>query len=236
MANTIPPIVAFDYVKRMIKFMPLDQIMARLVNRVAYYMWMDAPWRWTLGSLPVVPLIANTQDYTAAFPSDFLYPVSCYIVRGSATAGDIAPGRELQIWPTMETARGVLGNPSMIAWIGTAGTNGTVRINPIPGQVNTIENVIGLYKKSMTPFTNSTVYTGTMPFDDEWFPVFEEGVLWQAYLFADDRKAGEASGIGEKMQFSGQRAVFESALQHMREREPLITVSPFGPTQKDTKK
>ncbi len=92
---------------------------------------------------------------------------------------------------------------------------------------------MGLYKKTMTTFTSATIFTGLMPFDDEWFWVFEEGFLWQAYLYADDRRAGEAVVEGDSVKFNGQRASFEAALNVMREREPLLYLDSQRAEQKD---
>lgn len=221
MASTRTPSDAFDYCKRMIKSMPLDQVLVRGINRVASHMWMYAPWRWTLASTPTFNLASNTQDYTINYPADWLYAVTATIADGTS------PERDLRIVPVLPTNVGLVGQPSMISYPAAAGTaSGTVRVFPKTATISGTQTVLGLYKKVMTQFTAATVWSSTMPFDDEWFWVFEEGLLWQAYLFADDRRAGEAV-FDEKtgaVKFNGQRGNFEAALLVMSEREPLPLV------------
>jgi hypothetical protein len=233
MAATKKPIDAFSYAKRYIKNMPLEEVRTAIINRVSYYMWMYAPWRWTIGSTPTITLTANTSDYTMAYPSDWLYAI-----RATQTDGNNSE-RPLEIVPSLETNVGFIGNPNSIAYPAAAGSaSGLVRVSPKPGALTGTQVIVGLYKKIMTPFTNETIFSGSLPFDDEWFMVFEEGVLWQAYLYADDRRAGEVSIDTQNniSRFTGQRAIFETALAMMKDREKLIMVSPFSVDQKDIRK
>jgi len=233
MASTRKPAEAFLYAKRFIKSMPLEQVRTDVINRVSYYMWMYAPWRWTLGSTPTITLAANTQDYTMNYPADWLYAV-----RATQTDGTKSE-RPLEIVPSLETSVGFVGNPSNISYPTAAGTSsGLVRVSPRPGGLTGTQVVVGLYKKVMTAFTDQTIFTGTLPFDDEWFWVFEDGVLWQSYLFADDRRAGDVATDSQSgaARYSGQRAVFEAALTMMKDREKLILVNPFAIDQKDIRK
>lgn len=233
MPSTKKPYEAFDYAKRYIKNMPLEQVRTDIINRVVNYMWMYAPWRWTIGSTPTITVTANTQDYTINYPSDWLYAIRATLVDNSSVE------RPLEILPALETDVGYDGNPNYIAYTGTAGqVGGPVRISPKPAQVTGTPLVIGLYKKTNTAFTNQTIFTGTLPFDDLWFWVFEEGILWQSYLFADDRRAGDVTmdAGNNTPRFSGQRAVFEAALAIMADREKLLLISPFNVDRKDIKK
>lgn len=233
MAATRPPADAFNYAKRYIKNMPLEEVRTDIINRVANYMWMYAPWRWTVSSTPTITVAANTQDYTMNYPSDWLYAIRATMVEGSGAE------RSLEILPALETNVGFVGNPNYIAYTGTAGqVGGPVRISPKPAQVSGTPLVIGLYKKTNTAFTNQTIFTGTLPFDDLWFWVFEEGILWQAYLFGDDRRAGDVGTDSQSgaAKFSGQRAVFEAALTFMKDREKLLLINPFSVDQKDIRK
>ncbi len=232
MASTVPPIVALDYSKIFIKKMPLEQVFLKLANRIAYMMWMYAPWRWTIGSTPQFTLVAGQQNYTIAYPADFLYALDAAITNGQLNENN------LKIIPSIETTSNLIGNPTAIAYMGNAGDMaGLVRIQPVPAQLpaSPPQVINGLYKKTMTAFTARTIYTGVMPFPDEWFWVFEEGVLWASYLYADDRRAGDASMDPKsgKINFSGQRAVFEAGLERMRTREPLLLTDPQNVDQKE---
>lgn len=228
MASTRSPYYAFEFCKRQIKSMPLDQILLRGVNRVTEIIHMYAPWRWTLGSLPTFNLASNTQDYTINYPADWLYALKATVADGTS------PERLLEIVPALPTNVGLVGQPSQIAYTGTASqSNGPVRISPKPGTITGTQPVLGLYKKTLTPFTSETIYTGTFGFDDEWFWVFEEGLLWQAYLFADDRRAGESQVDNDgKVRYNGQRGNFEAALLSMQQREPRPILAPFQEVQR----
>lgn len=212
--------------------MPLEQVRPAIINRVAYYMWMYAPWRWTIGSTPTITLASSTSDYTINYPADWLYAI-----RATQTDGTNSE-RPLEIVPSLETNVGFVGNPSQIAYTGTASqTGGPVRVSPKPGTITGTQVVVGLYKKVMTAFTSQTIFTATLPFDNEWFWVFEEGILWQAYLFGDDRRAGDVvADQNGNVKFSGQRGVFEAALTIMKDREKLLLINPFMVDQKDIKK
>lgn len=237
MASTKNPIDAFDYARIMIKNMPLEDIQVKLVNKVAFYMWMYAPWRWTLGSVPTVtPLVNGTQDYTINYPADFMYTY-----RATLLVAPTPPHRNLEVVPSLETNVGFVGQPSQVSYPAAAGAvAGLVRITPKPVvPTGVVQAIIGLYKKSMTVFTSASIYTAFMPFDDEWFNVFEEGVLWVAYQYADDKRAGEASVdvSSGKTQYSGQRGTFEAALAAMADREKLPSINPFdqSPAKEKTK-
>lgn len=232
MAGTIPPVQALDYAKVFIKKMPLEQVFLKLTNRVAYMMWMYSPWRWTLGSTPQFTLVAGQQNYAIAYPADWLYAVNAAITNGQLNEND------LRIIPTIETTSNLIGNPTSIAYMGNAGEGaGLVRIQPVPAQlpVSPPQIINGLYKKTMTRFTARTIYTGVMPFPDDWYWVFEEGILWAAYLYADDKRAGDATMDPKngKVNYSGQRAVFEAAMASMRTREPLLLTDPQNADQKN---
>ena len=221
MASLFKPLDAIDSAKLFIKNMPLERVQVSILNDVAYMIWMAAPWRWTLGTIAAVPLVAATQDYTVSLPADFLHAVSIYITDGDK------PVRYLNIEPLFPADVGVKGQPSRIAVTGSAGGSGTYRLSPKPGTISSpAPSIFTLYKKIMTKITDATVGTaGVQVFDDEWFWVYKAGVLWMSYLFADDQRAGSVTATRDgKVQYSGQRAVFEAGLEFMKQHEKLPVV------------
>lgn len=215
------PSDAFDYAKVFIKRMPLEDVRVRILDSVHKMIWMAAPWRWTIGALPNLTLLANTQDYTVALPADFMYGVTSF----ATEANDKAP-RPLAVEPILPLG-GLVGQPSRISFSGTPGTDGTARLLPIPGAVpSPAPIIISQYKKKPTTLTPSSIYTdGILVMDEAWAYVFESGVLWQAYLYADDSRAGTTNYDSRgQYAFTGQRAIFEANLTSMREREKLLTV------------
>lgn len=219
MAANFRPVDALLYVKAMCSFTNIDNesTRERLLDDVNKFMWMYAPWRWTIGSFPVVTLLAATTDYTVTLPADFLYLIYSYMTDGAN------PDRVLKIEPALPTIVGVVGQPSRVAISGTT----TLRVSPKPG--TTIPNatsIISLYKITAPSITSQTMYTqGVQIFDDEWFWVYQEGCLWKAYLYAHDfNKAGGVitDGAGKK-QYTGQYGSFIAALELMTEREKIPT-------------
>lgn len=214
MAATKRPIEALDFCKRFIKNMPLEQVQTEILDQVNKMMWMAAPFRWTVGTLTAISLANNTQDYTLAPPADFLYLIHSYIADGSTTP------RILDVEPALPADVKLVGDPTRVAYVGS----NTFRVAPKPGTGVGTQQIISFYKKTAPSLTDSTIQnTGVLIFDDEWFWVYTSGVLWLAYLFGDDQRAGGASvdPTTGKYQFTGQRAIFEANLLIMKQREAI---------------
>jgi hypothetical protein len=226
MAATYKPSDGFLYVKTMVKNMPLEDVQTRMLQDIANTMWMAAPWRWSLGSITPFPLVSNTRDYTVSLPGDFLKLQSGYI----NVAGDT--NRPLHITSFLSPDQTTVGQFNDISLI--PGTPNKLRINPTPGtlaadQTNT---VILLYKKSCPVLTKQNVDTGgILLFDDEWTWVYEEGLLWWAYRYADDDRAGTTTATNDgKIQYNGQKGVFMASLMDMRNGELLPATGDRGDT------
>ena len=230
MASTIKPFDAINFAKRYIKKMPIDDpvLVSRLLNDVSAQMWMAGPWRWTLGGFAAnTALTSTTQDYTVTVPNDFLYLVDVYLADGAST-------RHLHIDPFLPATEIVQGLPSKAALIGAS----TLRLYPKPGtQPSSAPSIVLTYKKQAPVITSSNMNTaGTQVFDDEWFWVFEEGVLWRAYQFADDQRAGNTTLTSDgKFECTGQRGAFETALEEMKSREKMPTWEYNNPPAAETK-
>lgn len=219
MASTYAPIDAFSQSKVFIKMMPLENVQAFILDNALKMMWMAAPWRWTLGNFPVVTLASSQTDYTVTDPADFLtlQPNAAYI---SAGGDDV--GRDVEVVSAIHSAgKRVSAATSQVCHPAA----NTIRISPKPGAtVTSGTQLVALYKKTCPVITKATAHTpGIQVFDDEWFWVYVSAVLYQAYLYADDGRAGNVqfSG-GAAPTYSGQRGVFEANIQLMREVEPLL--------------
>jgi hypothetical protein len=118
----------------------------------------------------------------------------------------------------------VSGQPSQVA-IQTVGNNTVARLLPAPGQFPIgapTQTVIATYKKVAPKLDKTTVMTaGYMLLPDEFFWVYQEGVLWRAMSWAQDPRAGDVQVQGDKVAYTGQRAAFEAALQQAAETEKL---------------
>lgn len=213
MASTIPPIAAFDYSKRGIKNMPLDQIEVRLLDDINKQFWMAGNWRWTIGTLAAIPLVSITADYTLAVPTDFLYLVAAYISDGAGVT------RYLGIMPTLPANGTVSGIPDFISYQGS----NIFRVSPIPGTLpSPTKELICYYKKKAPTITARNAFTaGTLVFDDEYFPVYSAGVLAAAYAYGDDQRSGTVTVDGRgTVAYTGQRALFMAGIARMAQIEP----------------
>jgi hypothetical protein len=234
MASTYQPIQAFDYAKRFIKNMSLEQVQVDILDQTLKYMWMAAPWRWTLGAFPSFNISANVQQYTVTCPADFLYLLYSYMA-----VKETASIRVLSVEPILTTFLAQYGQTSQIAVNSPVpGGSTAVNIYPNPGALDPVYSatIYSYYKRTSPVLTSLNIFTaGTQVFDDEWFWVYESGVLYYAYLFADDQRAGGAQidPASNKVTFTGQRGVFEANILLMKEREKLLSISPpmGGPDQ-----
>lgn len=230
MAATFQPASAFEYAKSFLKRMPLEDIEVPILDEINKMIWMAAPWRWTQGSLPATTLTSNTQDYTIVTPSDFLYVLSGYVSDG----GNVY--RNLNIDASLPPDVKVVGNISRIAHQ----TGNSFRTFPRTGTLPTspVQQMILQYKKVAPHVTNKTQFTpGFLVMDDDWFWVYNAGVLWKSYLWGDDSRAGGVTvAANGTAQYTGQLGTFRDALRIMAEREKLPLVEPaelINPKQKN---
>jgi len=229
-ASTYYPRQAIEYAKTYIKSMPLETVQVRILDDVNKYIWMAAPFRWTLGNINPITLVSNTQDYTQTTPYNFISLVNCYITDGAGVV------THLRTMPSLPPNVGINGNPRFISYEGS----NTYRISPNPGvlPVSPVKQIMTWYKKASPIIKNSNLGTaGALIFDDEYFPVYVAGVLWMSYLYADDQRAGTTTFDSQgKAQYTGQRAVFEDMLQGMINHEPIpVWVADASQDQLDTR-
>lgn len=228
MAALLRPIDAFDYVNAFVKFPNLEAARPGILDDSAKFFWMAAPWRWSVGYLLALTVTASTSDYTLTDPADFLYiqPGSVYLSEGGSDVG-----RYIEVVSQIHsTVKVIGGQPSLISHPAA----NTYRIFPKPGTtVTSGTQIIGMYKKTCPVVSESSQYTvGTQVFDDEWFWVYRSIVLYFAYLYTDDQRAGGAQVDARgNATFSGQRGIVEGNLAIMKMREPLL-VPPVPPLTK----
>jgi hypothetical protein len=107
------------------------------------------------------------------------------------------------------------------------------RLDVTPGTIPATaatSKLVGIYKITAPAITNSNMFTtGTQAFPDEWFWVYQQGVLWKALEWAQDPRAGNTQFQDGKIAYTGQRAAFEAALEDAAKREKLY----YGDAQED---
>jgi hypothetical protein len=214
MAVTYKANDAFEFAQKMVSKMKLEEVKLRILDQVSKMMWMAAPWRWSVGVLGQITLASDTVAYTLNPGTDFLYALHAYKWNGTGEPSD------MRVVAALPDAPLIVGDPIQIAYKGTNIWN----VYPKPGTLSGTWVVQPFYKKIAPVLTLANVHTaGTLLFDDEWSWVYESGVLWAAYAFAADQRAGtvQADSTG-KAQFTGQRALFEAGLAQMKEREKMM--------------
>jgi hypothetical protein len=206
--------------------MPLEDVQVRILQAAANQYWLAAPWRWTVGVFDPTPLTATGNDFAiAGTPVDasVLYLLRAYIDDGQSQK-PLVPEAILPAGVTVK------GSPNKVAYI--SGATPKLRITPVQAALPTgvTPYIFAWYKKSAPIITKSTMATaGLLTFPDEYAWVFEAGVLYYAYLYADDTRAG---GVQMQMAkdgssapgYSGQLAVFMDAMARLREVEPMVSI------------
>lgn len=217
MAATYSPQQALETAKKFIHNMPVEDVAVRILDNVCKQIWHAAPWRWTIGAMPSVNLASTTTTYAVTLPSDFLY----------LTEANLSDGRSLRNLEIVSFAPPTSASTGVPSEISIAGVNpsATYVVFPTPGTIpaSPTQTIFASYKKAAPTIQASNTSTGgVLVMDDDWFWVFEEGVLWRAYVYANNPKAGSATvDSSGRLQFSGQLGAFMAALEWMKVREPL---------------
>lgn len=215
MAATFTPQQSLDYAKRMIGNLPLDdtEIKLRILNDAAMYLHLYAPWSWTVGQFASISLVEDQDDYTVSDPGNVMH-----LLRGDLM--DPNGGRlQRHIWPrhgipTDDSAKGPVSHMEL-----TSATN--IRLGPTPSGFKVGSTLLVYYRKLPTTITDGNISTAaTLDFPDEWHWVYNQLVLHQAKVF----DAGKVDGVVRvdsqgRMEYTGDYAEREMALQYMRARE-----------------
>jgi hypothetical protein len=212
---------ALTFAKRMVKSLPVDEagVSYQLLDYVAKEMWVAAPWSWTLGTLPTVTVTgAAGTDYSITTPADFLYIVSADLSNGNLTDS-------LHVNSFNSVNATIVGVPTTISH-----STNLLRFFPKP-PAGYSKALIARYKKIPPDITVSNVNTlGATGIPDAWCWVYQAGVLYYAYLYADDQRAGtcqiDANG---RYAYSGQLAVWQAGIEMMRKAEALPLIYPGVP-------
>lgn len=231
MAILYKPADAISLAKSLVKKMPLDtttnaSLCYQIADYVSSLMWQAAPFYWTLGQLGTITLNGSAQDFAlgSAAPTDFLYLHACQVTDG-VNLNQVTPVAQL---PLTEVQ---VGNPSQCAWITTSTSNAAIRFwpKPAPGEART---AVLQYKRypAIISSNNFNTVGSAFAWPDVYYPVYQAGVNWQAYLWADDQRAGTATADNSgKVQFTGALGSFMSLLDEMRRAEKLPLVYPGQP-------
>jgi hypothetical protein len=200
----------------------------QILDLAIKWVWMAAPWRWTVGEIANIPLLDNTSDYNVgSTPADFLKLQAAYWSDGQTR-------KPLEVVDSLPSSGIIAGPMQYITWV--PGSPNKVRLGPKPGTNNTGKNTLVLiYKKSAPTITSSNFGTaGAWVIDDDWYPVLFTFVLAYAYTVCHDPRAGQAQWdeATRKYKYTGLFGQGEAMLENMRMREALPMEWDFQPDVK----
>lgn len=215
MSSTLKLIKAFDDVKNKLRKMPLEEMKLYILQDALNDFWLQAPWRWTVGQVTCAVTAANT-DQTIVDPGNILYLLDAIFTDGQTAYG-------LHPESFLSSGTQLKGIPNKIAYVPSGPS---FRLNPIPQNVPNANSwtIYARYKIKVPVLTPQNIITaGTQLFDDEYFTVYKQAVLYYAYLWGDDQRAGSLQFAEGKSTASGQLGVYLASVEKMKMSEPLIT-------------
>jgi hypothetical protein len=191
-------------------------VQVSICNNAARWFWMADAWRWSIGVLNNISLAANTQDYPygSSLPTDYLYTHSAYHSDGQQF-------RDVKVTPDLPATSVIVGAPQMVTRL--TGQN-SFRIWPrTPTQLSSAQSLVQFYKKMAPAVTAGNINTtGALVFDDEWFPVYQEIVIWYMMRYCYDDRAGTVQYKDGERTVVGQLGLIDKMLDDMRARDALM--------------
>lgn len=232
MSATFTPQLAVDYAAQMIKSMPINTVGSLVCQQASNFIWTAAPWRWTIGTLSPITMVAGNQEHSiVSAPTDFLCLEQCYEA-DSISLRAIKPVSSLPPSATMTR----LPNYVAISSI-TNATPATIRFEALyPSIQATKTPKFWAWYKKIAPILSADLNTpGALIMDDDYYQVYTEWVLYYAYRYADDQRAGGAqisvTPDGKKQTvYTGQLGVARAALEELRQDELVLYSFPVVPS------
>ena len=193
---------------------PVDSIKVIAADNVNSIMWNAYPWRWAQKAITPILLVDGTQDYTFA-PTDYMRLVAMRLVQTSSTPDvyeELTVVRNLA--PDLSKA-GFCAGLSQIAMVPALGKLRLTRAASVPtGQTFEIQ---GEYQYQPPKITSTNA---SLPFPDQYFSTFNEGLLWMFFRLGKDSREGSAQANGKGgVVYTGHMGVFYDSLISMRESE-----------------
>lgn len=234
-APTYDPTDAYNVITPQLSNVTLNATAKGHIANIAHLtLWNVYPWRWTRKILPDITLVDIQQDYTGtAVPSDFHQLIQASVVRTDTTPDTIYE-LDIKTWLAQDAvSSGAI--PRWIAFLHELNSAaGGFRFLPVPGVSSGLTWVArGIYKKTpTTTYTSANLTTNFVELPDMYFPAYCEILLWHAYRYVGDARAGAASaGNRGRRSYSGQLAVAADAVEQMLQAEDMGDVDTLFPDE-----
>lgn len=230
MSLLLSPLDAFAYAKYYTKGVPLENVEGEILNDASSLFWNSGPWSWTLGAITTAT-VGNVQEVTVTAPADFLRLQRVWLERTPGSS-------DLKVvsYIPVTTQEGV---PKYAMYV--SGSPTKIRFDvKYPPSTETAPNLRMIYKKTAPLLTTPWSTAGSLLFDDSYFYIYRECVLFAAYKFADDPRAGsvtvtKAPGGQVQKQYTGQRALVQGLFEDLKSQEPVMWDMPeVGQNTKET--
>ncbi len=159
-----------------------DAAGAIICDQVNSYIWDKYDWRVSLKQMAPFYLVALTQDYaspTMVLPTDFLGLRDALLVYNGTEPATTYPPLKVMRYLQKTYAQGRTQSVSYEPEIGPDGTGGGIRIFPrCPSGIGVMDYQLECkYKCNPTKVTTATLMS-TLPFDDQYFSVYVEGMKY----------------------------------------------------------
>jgi hypothetical protein len=185
--------------------------------------WDAAPWRWSVSTLAPITVTATAQEFNVVTePSNILRLEKSFITDGT-TIMHVTPVVSI---PGSITLSGV---PRFVQYVINSGATDIIRFDVKLTSLNTglTYKFFAWYKKTAPLLSGALTTPGALVMDDNHYNVYEEFVLYYAYRFANDQRAGSAQvGVNANgdttIAYTGQLGVAMAALEEMRKTENLL--------------
>jgi len=210
-----------------IKNMPVADVQIICADKINSRIHRSYPWRWSTSALTPISLVDSTQDYGSK-PTDYFRLLRARIVRTDCTPDDVFEPLDIlnKLEPKLRPV-----SPRMIKAISYEGHINKFRLERAV-QV-TSPNTFEIQAEYQTLVTTITNTSDPLPFPDQYFDVFVEGLKWEFFKFADDVRAGTARFDQTSGMFvcTGQAAEFYGALYDMAASEGYAAGDTIAPTE-----
>lgn len=218
---------AVKYIKNYGGTQTLNSLDLRAMNSANQMFHLAAPWSWTVGGLEEVTLANGTQDYAlVTSPADFLRLSQVRRFENGKYTGSMS------IVGNLPVTTSSLSAPTQVTMF-LAGSDLTYRVWPKPTGMLTGKEIvlIGDYKKETTLITSGNKSTASiLLFPDDYYYVYELLVLYYAYLYANDMRAGTTTVDSQgRAQYTGILALAMDGINNIRQREHLSLNPEGGP-------
>jgi hypothetical protein len=230
MASIRTPLEALTYAKLFVGGSVIDNadVKIRILQNASDRLWMFAPWRFSIGELDQVALVEDQQDYTITDPGDVMYPVRAE-VRKSGQRNQSDTLRVVHNLASQTSMKGPFRDVGL-----TSATN--LRLRPVPSGLESgdLGILFTWYKKENIEIVETGAGAGqanddnaaALLFDDEWFWVYQELVLYYSLFFIGDTRAGavrlDVQETRTATSYSGHLAQAMDALQQMARKEVVF--------------